>query len=46
MCSGCRGVVRDIEKCDDENYQLFAITSDIASVIFSSGVTPVPKIPY
>lgn len=46
MCSSCKGIVRDIDNYDEENYQLFGLISDIASVVFSGGVTPVPKIPY
>lgn len=46
MCSSCRGIVRDIDNHDDENHQLYNLTSDIASVVFSGGLTPVPKIPY
>jgi len=46
MCSGCRGVVRSIETLDTKEFMLGNLTSDIASVVFTHGVTPVPKIPY
>ena len=46
MCSACRGVVRNIDTLDTKEFMLGSLTSDVASVIFTHGITPVPKIPY